>query len=242
VDARLEGTGTIASFLTATPSSVSPELRSIYGADYDAAAGFDPARRAGVLSLPGFLTYHASQQHSGPVERGLFVRRQLLCTVIPPPPAAVLERLANSPVDDVDKTKTTRQKYEVHLDDSSCSGCHQQFDPIGFGMEEMDGIGRYRTTENGLPVDSTGELSGTDVDGPFEGVAQLSAKLAQSKMLEACVVNHFFRFATARSAEPADARVVDDWAATFSQAGGKIQALVSAYVAHASFALRRDDR
>jgi hypothetical protein len=242
VDARLTGDGTIAAFLTATPSSVAPPLRSIYGADYDAASGFDPARRAGVLSLPGFLTYHASQQHSGPVERGLFVRRQLLCTVIPPPPAAVLERLANNPLDDVDRTKTTRQKYEVHLDDSSCAGCHRQFDPIGFGMEEMDGIGRYRTTENGLPVDSTGELTGTDVDGRFEGVAQLSGKLAQSKMLEACAVSHFFRFATARSAEPADACVVDDWAAAFAQGGGKLEALVRAYVAHATFTLRRDDR
>lgn len=242
VDARLEGAGTVADFFTATPSSVSQDLRAIYGADYDAAGGFDPARRAGVLSLPGFLTYHASQQHSGPVERGLFVRRQLLCTVIPPPPAAVLERLANSSLDDVDRTKTTRQKYEVHLDDSSCSGCHRQFDPIGFGMEEMDGIGRYRTTENGLPVDSTGELSGTDVDGPFEGVAQLSGKLAQSELLEACVVNHFFRFATARTAEPADARVLADWSAAFSRAGGKLEALISAYVAHPTFALRRDDR
>jgi hypothetical protein len=242
LDARLEGAGTVADFFTATPSSVSQELRAIYGADYEPAGGFDPARRAGVLSLPGFLTYHASQQHSGPVERGLFVRRQLLCTVIPPPPAAVLERLANNPLDDVDRTKTTRQKYEVHLDDSSCSGCHRQFDPIGFGMEEMDGIGRYRTTENGLPVDSTGELSGTDVDGPFEGVAQLSSKLAQSKMLEACVVNHFFRFATARSAEPDDTRVLADWSAAFSQAGGKLEALISAYVAHPTFALRRDDR
>lgn len=242
VDARLEDTGTIVSFFTATPPNVSPALRSIYGADYDATSGFNPARRAGVLSLPGFLTYHASQQHSGPVERGLFVRRQLLCTDIPPPPAAVLERLANSPLDDVDRTKTTRQKYEVHLDDSSCSSCHRQFDPIGFGMEEMDGIGRYRTTENGLPVDSTGELSGTDVDGPFEGVAQLSRKLAQSKMLEACVVKHFFRFATARAAEAADAGVVNDWAAAFSQRGGKLDALISAYVAHPTFALRRDDR
>jgi hypothetical protein len=242
VDAQLEGAGTITGFLTATPSSVARELLPIYGSDYDAARGFDPARRVGVLSLPGFLTYHASQQHSGPVERGLFVRRQLLCTDIPPPPAAVLERLANNPLDDVDRTKTTRQKYEVHLDDSSCSGCHRQFDPIGFGMEEMDGIGRFRTTENGLPVDSTGELSGTDVDGPFEGVAQLSGKLAQSEMLRACAVNHFFRFATARPAEAADACVVDDWAKTFSQGGGKIADLIGAYVAHASFALRRDDR
>jgi hypothetical protein len=242
VDAQLKGPGTIQAFLTGTPATVAPALLPIYGADYDAARGFDPQRRVGILSLPGFLTYHASHQHSGPVERGLLVRRQLLCTDIPPPPATVLERIANNPIDNVDQTKTTRQKFQVHLDDTSCVGCHRQFDPIGFGMEDMDGIGRYRTQENGLPVDSSGELTGTDVDGAFNGVAQLSAKLARSERVQACAVEHFFRFAMARPAEDADQCVVNAWASAFAQSGGKIKDLVTVFVADEAFAIRKDDR
>jgi hypothetical protein len=188
------------------------------------------------------LTYHASNQHSGPVERGLFVRRQLFCFDVPAPPQNVLDRISQNPINDADATRTTRQKYQVHLDEQLCFACHQNFDPIGFGMEDMDGIGRYRTTENGLPVDATGMLTGTDVDGPFEGVAQLTRKLAQSKQVEACTVQHFFRFANARAAEAADACVVKEWADAFSAHGGRIADLVRTYAAHRSFALRKDDR
>lgn len=242
IDSQLRAGGKISDFLSAVPNTVAPALMPIYGADYDPARGFDPKHRVGMLSLPGVLTYHASDQHSGPVERGLFVRRQLLCTEIPPPPQNVLDRIAANPVDDADTSRTTRQKFQAHLDDPTCAGCHQNFDPIGFGMEDMDGIGRYRTTENGLAIDATGALTGTDVDGPFTGAAELTRKLAQSKLLEACTVQHFFRFANARAAEAGDACVVKEWADQLSASGGKIPDLIRAYVAHRTFALRKDDR
>jgi hypothetical protein len=154
----------------------------------------------------------------------------------------VLDRIAANPINDGDTTRTTRQKFQAHLDEPLCAACHQNFDPIGFGMEDMDGIGRYRTTENGQPVDASGALTGTDVDGPFTGVAALARKLAQSKMLETCTVQHFFRFANARAAEPGDACVVKEWADQLSANGGKIPDLMRSYVAHRTFALRKDDR
>ena len=73
-----------------------------------------------------------------------------------------------------DDGTTTRQKFEQHSTDPLCKGCHSQMDPIGFGLEGFDAIGRFRTLEHGLPVDDSGYLTDADVTGPFRGPAQLA--------------------------------------------------------------------
>jgi hypothetical protein len=236
------GDGTLPSFFTTVPNrALASPLALIYGTDLQPSS-LDPDHRRGVLSLPGLLTYHSADAHSGPVERGLLVRRQLLCQDVPPPPQAALDRIANQPVDDLDAAHTTRQKFAAHVNEASCKACHQSFDPIGFGLEDMDGIGRFRTTEHGLPVDSHGELTGTDVDGPFEGPAQLSAKLAESGQVAACMAAHFFEFALARPADADDACVLDAWTRNFVTGGQHIKDLVFSYVTHPAFGARKDDR
>jgi hypothetical protein len=235
VDAKVAGgKGTFTSLLRDASAHVPDALLPIYGAD--------TSMRGGILSLPGLLTYHSADQHSGPVERGLLVRRQLFCQDVPPPPASVLERIAQHPIDANDKAKTTRQKYEQHKTEAFCAACHDQFDTIGFGMEEMDGLGRFRTTENGLPVDSRGELSDTDVDGAFTGVRELSTKLGQSHEFETCFVRQFFRFAESRVPDDTEACVVESWTRALESGGGRLDGLVSAYVGDPSFAIRREDR
>lgn len=232
------GNGTLASFMTGVSTNIPASLAPIYGSDL-VNGQLDPSRRRGVLSLPGVLTYHASDVSSNPVERGLLVRRQLFCQFIPPPPPAAA---MTAPIDSTDATTTTRQKFEVHEQDPACKGCHLTFDPIGYGFEQMDGIGRYRTTENGAMVDSTGTLSNTDVDGPFVGPAQLSMKLAQSQQMQACMVNHFFSFAQTRSTTDSDTCVIQTWANKFQVAGGHVKDLVMNYVADPNFVNRKDDR
>jgi hypothetical protein len=236
------GDGTLPSFFTTVPSSaLAAPLAVIYGSDLQP-SGLNQDHRRGVLSLPALLTYHSADAHSGPVERGLLVRRQLLCQDVPPPPPAALERIANQPVDESDAAHTTRQKFAAHVDEATCKACHQSFDPIGFGLEDMDGIGRFRTTEHGLPVDSHGELTGTDVDGPFEGPAQLSAKLAESKQVAACLAAHFFEFALARPAGADDACLLDAWTRNFLTGGQRIEDLVFGYVTDPAFVTRKEDR
>jgi hypothetical protein len=146
------------------------------------------------------------------------------------------------PVDRIDSTTTTRQKFEDHLTQPSCAACHAAFDPIGFGLEDMDGLGRFRIAENGLPVDSSGALTGTDVDGAFEGPANLATKLSHSQDLASCMVSHFFNFAQARDPDSNDQCVLRAWTATFAQGGGRINTLVYAYVTDKNFAFRKDDR
>jgi hypothetical protein len=243
VTAQLNGgNGTMAGFFTAMSSAVPTALKPIYGTDLLATGAPDPKHRKGILSLPAVLATASDPDNSGPVQRGLLIRRQLLCQTVPAPPANVLMQIANMPIDATDTTKTTRQKLDAHLNQPSCSACHSTFDPIGYGLEDMDALGRFRSTESGLPVDSSGALTGTDVDGAFEGPADLSTKLAQSKLVESCMVSHFFNFAQARDTAPSDQCVLKDWSDKFAAGGGRINDLIAAYVAHPNFAYRKDDR
>ncbi len=246
IDTKVNGgQGTFLSLLTDTSTHIPAALASIYGADLGTQNGvptLDPRRRRGILSLPGLLTYHSADQHSGPVERGLMVRRQLFCTPVPPPPPQVVQMISMRPIDPNDKAKTTRQKYQDHKTQAFCAACHDQFDTIGFGLEEMDGIGRYRTTENGLPVDTTGTLVSTDVDGAFSGAAQLSQKVATSHEFETCFVWQFFRFAESRVPEASEDCFVQDWTAALDKGGGHFRDLLLAYVTRPEFVVRKEDR
>jgi hypothetical protein len=246
VDAKVRGgDGTFLSLLTDTSTHIPAELVAIYGADLISQNGgsvLDPKKRKGILTLPGVLTYHSADQHSGPVERGLLVRRQLFCQDVPPPPASVVQLIAQNPIDPTDKAKTTRQKYEQHKTEAFCAACHSQFDVIGFGMEEMDGLGRFRTVENGLAVDSSGQLNDTDVDGAFVGAAELSQRLAGSHMFETCFVRQFFRFAEARVPEDSEQCVVQGLTSKLALGGGHFKDLVLAYVTDAAFGERKEDR
>ena len=163
--------GRLDELLLADYSFPGPALAPIYGRDLLGPIGeFTPVElrphRRGLLSSPGFLAAHALINQTNPVERGLIVRRRLLCQDVPPPPPDVLAQPPGG-----GNELTTRAKYEAHRRDPSCSACHQFIDPLGFGFENFDAIGRYRTKEGAHDVDASGEVVGTDVDGPFIGPA-----------------------------------------------------------------------
>ena len=103
------------------------------------------------------------------MRRGVFVRHQLLCQSLPSPP----ENLNVMPPG-LDPSLTTRARFQRHSSDAACSGCHQHIDPVGFGFERYDGVGAYRETEAGMPIDGSGEVLGleslTSTDRqPFDG-------------------------------------------------------------------------
>jgi hypothetical protein len=173
---------------------------------------FAPSLRRGVLSLGGWLAAHSPVHRSSPVDRGLAIRTRLFCQSLPPPPAGAVAAAPGAG----DFAATTRQKFEQHVTDDACAGCHVLMDPIGFGFEMMDAMGRYRETENGLPVDSSGSLLDTDVDGPFRGPAALSEKLLASAEVRACFVRQLFRFVEGRDVVAADACRLEPLVAFFA--------------------------
>lgn len=124
-------------------------------------------RRAGVLGMASVLAMTSHYKQASPILRGAWVLDTLLGTPVPPPPPDVppLEKASKS-----DKGLTMRQILSRHRDNAACSSCHNLMDPIGFGLESFDWMGRWRTTDDsGNPIDSKGTLpSGESFDGPVE--------------------------------------------------------------------------
>jgi hypothetical protein len=165
--------GGVSTLLTAPYTFVDATLAKYYG--FGAATGTDFAKvnrpasyGVGLLAQGSMLSVLANGITTSPTRRGHVVRSTLMCSVVPPPPPTVNPNIEPS------EAKTTRQRYEdVHSADPSCKGCHQLMDPIGFAFEKLDAAGRYRTTENSLPVIDTGTVTGTSkgelkVTGPTE--------------------------------------------------------------------------
>ena len=147
--------------------------------------------RSGLLTLGAVLATHAHPNGTSPIHRGKLVREQLLCQTLQPPPPGL-----NFQPPEVDPNSTTRERFAQHAEDPSCEVCHRLIDPIGFGFEHFDGVGRYRTEENGLSVDASGEIVATSAtDGTFTGVDELSQSLASSTDAQACFSLQWFRYA-----------------------------------------------
>lgn len=123
-------------------------------------------RRAGLLALGGVLAMTSNFRQTNPVLRGGWVLDTMLGIKVPSPPPDVppLETESNKKA-----RLTTRQKLEKHRENPACAACHNLMDPIGFGLENFDGYGRWRDTDNGLPVDASAVMpSGEQINGPVE--------------------------------------------------------------------------
>ncbi|RLB55062.1 MAG: hypothetical protein DRJ42_07395 [Deltaproteobacteria bacterium] len=152
----------------------------------------DAAQRGpGALGQGSVLASHALADSSSPVQRGALVRRRFLCETLPPPPASVIPILPPRT-----GAETTRERNLEHSQNPACAGCHRLMDPVGFALEHYDGFGRYRADENGLPIDTTGEIVATpDGDVPLDGADTLSSYLAASPEARACFATNVAYYA-----------------------------------------------
>jgi hypothetical protein len=235
-----QGTGSIRELLTSNKSFVDSNLATLVYKVSPPASGFqavmlDPQIRQGVMTRAGFLTAHADVDSSGPVPRGVFVLHAMLCTPpISPPPNVPLPPSASAAAA---AHETTRQRFGMHLSQAFCNSCHSVIDGVGFGFEQFDGMGVYRTTENGSPVDTSGTVTGTDVDGPFVGVAQLSQKLAGSQEVLGCFAKQVYRFAMGQEESKASHEVLTAMQAKFT-ADSRMTDPFQTLVADPAFVLR----
>lgn len=223
-----KGDGRLSTLLTAPFTFANSELAQLYGiasksSETLARIELDPVQRAGLLTQAGLLAASAKPNQTSPVHRGLFVRERLLCATMPSPPEGVEIKAP-----DLDPNLTTRERFNQHASDRSCAGCHRLMDPIGLGFEGYDGIGAWRSSENGKPIDARGELFDTDVDGRFTGAVELSKKLAESTDVRECVVRMWFRFGYGRTEGPEDVCTLQRLNNAFEGRGRRIQDLVLA--------------
>jgi hypothetical protein len=200
-----ESDGTVQTLLLGNTTFMTPAMASLYGVD-GVSSGLEPVvmdspDRHGLLTQPALLALLAKPNQSDPIHRGLFVRERLFCQHLPPPPDDIVIRAP-----DPEPGLSTRERFAEHSANERCAGCHQLIDPIGFGFEAYDAVGRHRTTDQGVAVDDSGEVFSTlDADGPFDGVPGLSERLAGSEQVHECVAKQLFRFSVGRTETTRDA-------------------------------------
>jgi hypothetical protein len=141
-------------------------MSRIYGEQFRRVT-YPDDRRAGILGQGAILTtINAYPNRTSPVKRGQWLLENLLGTPPPPPPANVPPFPENS---EGAQPKTVRERLEQHRRNPTCAVCHSRIDPLGFGLENFNGVGRWRTTEANMPIDASGTLpNGTKFSGPAE--------------------------------------------------------------------------
>ncbi|HEY2881621.1 MAG TPA: DUF1592 domain-containing protein [Pirellulales bacterium] len=160
--------------------------------------------RKGVLTQGSMLTLTSNPTRTSPVKRGKFVLENLLGTPPPPPPANVpkLEEQAKQ------SHGTLRQQMEQHRQDPLCASCHAQMDPIGFGLENFNAIGKWRETDGTAKVDSAGQLKSGE---PFKDAVELADLLVAKRKNDFlhCLSEKMLTYALGRGIEPFDRPAVD---------------------------------
>jgi hypothetical protein len=228
--------------LTDPHGYLSADLAAIYdlpapAREYDRVP-FDPkSERAGLLGQALFLASTAKPDDTSPTARGLFVREQLLCQHVPPPPPGVD---TNLPEASEDRPLTNKERLGVHLSSPACASCHTLIDPIGFGFEKFDAIGGRREAAKlvfqerkgkesprtiELPLDTAGYVAGIKAS-EFYSPRELGAVLARSETCQECIVKQLFRFTIGRMETPADRPLINRLAQGFRQSQFRFKELM----------------
>ncbi len=189
--------------LFTTPNTfLTKDLASLYAVPFiDATANGQQQRwlphtypaddpRGGILSQASFTTLWSPSGRTSPTVRGKALRQNILCQRVPAPPGNVdfkfVEDISNP------KYKTTRDRLTAHRSEAMCAGCHKITDPLGLALENFDSAGGFRSTENGVRIDASGETNGTMFDGPL-GLAKV---VHDDPAATACVAERMFAFET----------------------------------------------
>jgi hypothetical protein len=183
--------------------------------------------RPGLLAWPALLSLHAKPTKTSVTERGVFLRNDVLCTAVPLPPNNVPPLPIAAPGENL----TTRQLFERHRTREPCKSCHGYFDPLGITLETFDGIGRPRTTENGIPIDASGEFDGVQI----ADATGLAAHLRKQPDSMRCIAEHLHTYTTGHVPTEADAPLVNAMAKRFGAAQFDFQALLLDYVSTPEF-------
>ena len=242
VENVLASHGTLHDLLLSRKAWVDGETARIYGlaapADPSSPTQVElPDTRAGLLTRVAFLAGTSHRGGTSPPIRGNAVMLRMLCQPpVSPPPSADLSMPTAPPNSG---PQTTRMLFETRTAPAQCQACHVSLNGIGFGFEAFDAAGAWRATENTLPIDASGVLLGSDVDGPFDGAIALSDKLDRSGDVHRCATQEWLRFAMGRAPDASELPLLDAWSSAFVASGGDVRALLLAIVTSNTFRLRK---
>jgi hypothetical protein len=233
---------------TAEYSFLNTDLASLYGmptpsGEFELVRFPADSRRSGILGQAAFLASNAGPVETSPTARGIFIREQLLCQHVPNPPPGVNTQV---PEPTADRPLARRQRMQAHAENPACASCHRLMDPIGFGLENYDAVGRWRDKEvlefegtGGknkdanktveLPIDSKGEIAGL-TNAAFSEPRAIGRLLADSRACQECVVKQLFRYAFGRVETATDRETVKSALAVFRESKFQFKELLVALV------------
>lgn len=187
--------------------------------------------RGGVLTMAATLTVTSHATRTSPVKRGDYVLAQLMGTAPPPPPPDVPP--LEVATEEVGEDKSLREQLAAHVADPNCAVCHKRLDPIGLAMENFDAIGAWRDTEQGKPIDASGELpGGVSFNGPIELKAAMMQR--QDEFLEN-LTKKMLTYAVGRGTEPFDRPTIKKIVQEVEINRFRMQSLVEAIVLSDAF-------
>ena len=222
-------------FLNGTLATVYGMEKTVTGPEMRRVTLTDP-NRGGILGMPGILATTSFPNRTSPVKRGVWVLEQVLGEHVPPAPANVpaLEKQDQQAVADL----TLRQRTELHRTNAVCANCHKILDPIGFGLENFDAIGRWREQDDtGGVIDAAGELPGGK---PFASPKELKTILAaRTTDLARNLTEKLLSYALCRQLEGYDEIVVDRLMEKIASDGFRMQTLISEIVTSYPFVNQR---
>jgi hypothetical protein len=225
-DADSPGTWTAA--LTAPHTYVNEQLATFYGMTGVTGPEFrkvmwpDPKKRMGLLTQASIMTGTIVTNEANPVLRGTFIINKMMCMNmhLPTDPAV----LAMVKVPEHVAGTTARARFTAHSEQPLCAACHKVIDPVGFPFENYDPIGQWRDTEDGVPIDVSGAVPGTE--GTINGGVELAAKLATAEATQNCFAQQWLEYGYGKTMDAADSCVKAELDATFKASGGNIKQLL----------------
>lgn len=221
--------------------------------------------RKGMLTHPAWLIAHAFNTETDPVHRGKFVREKLLAGTIPDVPITVDAQIPE------DHNKTLRSRLAMATENKNCWHCHVSMNPLGNTFEMYDDFGRFRTEEaleypehlitkrpdeakdrnhlldlrdiyKTLPVDSTGQLVGTQdpsLDGDLKDAVDLAGRLSKSRVMRQSFIRHAFRYFMGRNEFLSDSKTLIDAEQAYLEKGGSFDAVIVSLLTSDSFIYRK---
>ena len=208
-------------------------ISNVYGSEFRQVS-VSGQHRGGLLTQSSILLVTSNPGRTSPVKRGKWILETLLNAAPPPPPANV------PPLKEDQQSAlhgTVRQRLEQHRTNAICASCHKMMDPLGFGLENYDALGQWRTQEGKLPIDSSGTLpSGKSFDG-VDGLKKIL--LARRDQFCHCFAEKMLTYALGRALEDYDATAIDEIAYAAAKSDYRFSSFVIGIVRSAPFQMRR---
>ncbi|WP_437963389.1 DUF1592 domain-containing protein [Sorangium sp. So ce260] len=229
--------GGLTDLLTSRAAFVNDHLAAIYGIEGDFSSEFEQvelgeAERSGLLTRLGFLASKATARQPDSIHRGVFVNLRILCAALPPPP----DDATGLPPGE---KATNRERVEAHTGKGTCGeACHgTMINPAGFAFEHYDAIGRYRTTDNGVPVNAADVYRLGGEPRSYADAIEFSQLLAESSEAHACYARRWVEFAHGREVGAKDRELIQELGEA-SRGGASTKDLILQVVSSTSFLAR----